>query len=110
MHMHSHNLSAHLWYESYQLKGKYSLKFQKKIQKEVALLCSNKIEVFCNCLEQQLNQKEQRNHHRLASSASQPNAKSRMVDHILFEKESDFCMTFGSAHGWLTLRWLANFA
>ena len=106
--MHSHNLSAHLWYESYQLKGKYSLKFQKEFQNEVVLLYSNKIEVFCNCLEQQLSQKEQRNHHRLVPLAGRPNAKSRTVDHILFEKESDFCTTFGLAHGWPTLRWLAN--
>ena len=41
-------------------------------------------------------------------SASQPDAKSRMANHILFEKESDFCMTFGLAIGQLTLRWLAN--
>ena len=34
--------------------------------------------------------------------------KSRMADHLLFEKENDFHMTFGLAIGWLTLRWLAN--
>ena len=41
-------------------------------------------------------------------SAGWLDAKSRMADHILFEKESNFCMTFGLAIGWLTLRWLAN--
>ena len=51
---------------------------------------------------------KQRNHHRLASSAGRPNAKSRMVDHVLFKKESDFCTTFGSALGRPILRWLAN--
>ena len=40
--------------------------------------------------------------------AGQPDAKSHMADHILFEKESDFCMTFGLAIGQLTVRWLAN--
>ena len=29
--------------------------------------------------------------------ASQPDTKSHTADHILFKKESDFCMTFGSA-------------
>ena len=37
-------------------------------------------------------------------------AKSRTVDSILFEKENDFCTTFGSAYGRLTLRQLAYFA
>ena len=41
-------------------------------------------------------------------SAGRLDAKSHTADHILFEKESDFCMTFGSAVGQLTLRWLAN--
>ena len=41
--------------------------------------------------------------------AGQPDVKSCMADHILFKKESDFCMTFGLAIGWPTLRWLANF-
>ena len=40
--------------------------------------------------------------------AGRPDAKSHTADHILFEKESDFCMTFGWAVGRLTLRWLAN--
>ena len=40
--------------------------------------------------------------------AGRPDAKSHMADHILFEKESNFCTTFGLAIGWLTLRWLAN--
>ena len=40
--------------------------------------------------------------------AGQPDTKSRMADHLLFEKESDFYMTFVLAIGWLTLRWLAN--
>ena len=40
--------------------------------------------------------------------AGQLDTKSHMANHILLEKESDFCMTFGLAIGWLTLRWLAN--
>ena len=40
--------------------------------------------------------------------ASWPDMKSHMADHILFEKESDFCTTSGLAIGWPTLRWLAN--
>ena len=67
------------------------------------------MKVFYNCLEKELCQKNQRNHHRLARSASRPNAKSRMVDSILSEKENDFCTTFGLACSWPTLRQLANF-
>ena len=40
--------------------------------------------------------------------AGQPDTKSHMADHILFEKEDDFCTTFVLAIGQLTLRWLAN--
>ena len=68
------------------------------------------IKVFCNCLEQKLGQKEQGNHHRLAKSAGRLDMKSRTVDSILFKKENDFCMTFGSACCRLTLRRLAHFA
>ena len=68
------------------------------------------MKVFYNCLGKELSQKKRRNHHRLVRLASQPNAKSRTVDSILFEKESDFCTTFGSACSWPTLRQLANFA
>ena len=66
--------------------------------------------MFYNGLGKELSQKEWRDHHRLARSAGQPDAKSRMVDSILFEKENDFCMTFGSAYGRPTLRQLANSA
>ena len=31
-----------------------------------------------------------------------PPCKSRMADHILFEKESNFCTAFVLAAGWLT--------
>ena len=34
MYMHSHNLSAHLWYKLQQLKGKYSFKFQNIFKKK----------------------------------------------------------------------------
>ena len=40
--------------------------------------------------------------------AGQLDAKSHTANHILFKQESDFCMTFGLAIGWRTLRWLAN--
>ena len=32
INMHSHNLSAHLWYKSQQLKGKFLFKFPKKFK------------------------------------------------------------------------------
>ena len=60
--------------------------------------------MFYNGLGKELSQKERRDHHRLARSAGRPDAKSCMVDSILFEKENDFCMTFGLACGQLTLR------
>ena len=41
-------------------------------------------------------------------SAGWLGAKSPMANCLLFEKENDFCMTFGLAIGWPTLRWLAN--
>ena len=76
----------------------------------VTLLQVNMIKMFYKALGKELNQKKRRNHHRLAESASRPDAKSRTVDSILFEKENDFCTTFGSAYGRPTLRRLAYFA
>ena len=65
--------------------------------------------MFYNGLGKELSQKERRDHHRLARSAGQPDAKSHTVNSILFEKENDFCMTFGSACGQLTLRQAGQF-
>ena len=65
------------------------------------------MKVFYNCLRKELSQKKRRNHHRLARSASQLNVKSRMVDSILFEKESNL---YNFWVGQLTLRQLAYFA
>ena len=51
-YMHSHNLSAHPWYELQQFKGEIFVQISKNFQKEVVLLYINKIKVFGNCWEQ----------------------------------------------------------
>ena len=66
--------------------------------------------MFYNGLVKELSQKKRRNRHRLVKSASRPDAKSRTVDSILFEKENDFRTTFWSAYGRPTLRRLTYFA
>ena len=40
--------------------------------------------------------------HSLSGQHCQPPCKSHTADHVLFEKESDFCMAFVSAASWPT--------
>ena len=66
------------------------------------------MKMFYNCSGYKLSLKEQGNHHRLAMLAGWLDAKSHMANHLLFRKENDFCMTFGSAISQPTPGWLAN--